>query len=82
MTVGQLRIAVFRNPGEPEAGMRPGHIPRPDRIARDFSMTEPTLRETEQIRQDCARKLFPVETSSMLVHGERQIVEQVEWSKM
>ena len=28
-------------------------------------MTEPTLREPDQIRQDCARKLFPIETSGM-----------------
>ena len=26
-------------------------------------MTEPALREPEQIRQDCARKLYPIETS-------------------
>ena len=28
-------------------------------------MTEPALREPEQIRQDCARKLAPIETSGM-----------------
>ena len=28
-------------------------------------MTEPTLREPEQIRQDCVAKLRPIETSGM-----------------
>ena len=28
-------------------------------------MTEPTIREPEQIRQDCAAKLRPIETSGM-----------------
>ncbi|MHB9046791.1 MAG: hypothetical protein ACYC35_12690 [Pirellulales bacterium] len=28
-------------------------------------MSEPALREPEQIRQDCARKLRPIETSGM-----------------
>lgn len=28
-------------------------------------MTDPTLREPEQIRQDCAHKLRPIETSGM-----------------
>jgi hypothetical protein len=32
---------------------------------RDLSMTEPILREPEQIRQDCVAKLRPIETSGM-----------------
>ncbi len=33
--------------------------------ARGKSMTEPALREPEQIRQECVRKLRPIETSGM-----------------
>lgn len=62
MKVGQLMIAVRLQLMGPEARRTLGYIPRPPRIAKHLSATEPAFREPEKIRQDSAAKLCPLAT--------------------